>query len=329
MTQLVGLDHEEAAAGGEADRFEMMPLAETRTPPLSPPAGPPPASRGGGGPALLRAPLEGLARVVVEHQWAHAGLWHVEFGTLSTPMMLLEKYVVALNVGGPVQEEIWIDGQPWMGRINRPRAVSLMPAGVPHAMRSTGRGERVLVGIAPEFVASVRPSTEARALGYLPPAEIPAARNLVLALLELARAPSLDDALAADCALVALIHAIAGHDGREPPIRGVSLTGPKLRRVMEFISANLDRPLSLETLSRIVGMDVYRFARAFKQSTGTSPHRYLLQLRVARAKELLRDGDRPIADVALRTGFATQSHFSVTFRRITGMTPRSYRDGLA
>ena len=74
-------------------------------------------------------------------------------------------------------------------------------------------------------------------------------------------------------------------------------------------------------------MDLYRFARAFKQSTGSSPHRYVLEARIARAKELLRNRAMPITEVAMRTGFATPSHFSVTFRRITSVTPRAFRGG--
>jgi AraC family transcriptional regulator len=73
---------------------------------------------------------------------------------------------------------------------------------------------------------------------------------------------------------------------------------------------------------------VFRFMREFKQSTGLSPHRYILEARIARAKELLGNRALSITDVALQTGFATPSHFSVTFRRIANATPRDYRSGL-
>ena len=72
-------------------------------------------------------------------------------------------------------------------------------------------------------------------------------------------------------------------------------------------------------------MDLYRFARAFKQATGSSPHSYLVEARITRAKELLCKSSVSITEVALRSGFASSSHFSVTFRRVTGLTPREFR----
>ena len=107
-----------------------------------------------------------------------------------------------------------------------------------------------------------------------------------------------------------------------------SLPSPTLGRVLEFVARHLDKPLSLERLAAVAGMDLFRFARAFKQSTGSSPHRYLLEARITRAKELLRDRTISITEIALRTGFATPSHFSVTFRRITSLAPRAFRDGV-
>jgi AraC family transcriptional regulator len=63
----------------------------------------------------------------------------------------------------------------------------------------------------------------------------------------------------------------------------------------------------------------------FKQSTGLSPHQYLLQQRVRRAKELLAGPRRRIAEVSQELGFANQSHFATSFRVLVGMTPREYQ----
>ena len=67
------------------------------------------------------------------------------------------------------------------------------------------------------------------------------------------------------------------------------------------------------------------FARAFKQSVGTPPHRWLLLQRVLRAKSLLRDADRPLADIAIACGFADQSHFTRVFTHIVGTSPGAWR----
>jgi len=62
-----------------------------------------------------------------------------------------------------------------------------------------------------------------------------------------------------------------------------------------------------------------------KQSTGIAPHRYVIHCRVKRAMALLRETELPIAEVAHRVGFASPSHFSVVFHKVSGVTPRQYR----
>ena len=73
-------------------------------------------------------------------------------------------------------------------------------------------------------------------------------------------------------------------------------------------------------------MSQYRFARAFKQSTGIPPHQYLLSQRIERAKKLLALTQLQIADISYHLGFASQSHFTATFRRFTKVTPKAYRN---
>jgi len=74
-------------------------------------------------------------------------------------------------------------------------------------------------------------------------------------------------------------------------------------------------------------MSAYHFARMFKDSTGYSPHQYIVQCRVNRAKELLVDTKLPITDVAFEVGYRTQSHFTTAFGRLAGMTPAAFRAG--
>jgi len=107
---------------------------------------------------------------------------------------------------------------------------------------------------------------------------------------------------------------------------GMSAT--KLRRVKDFISENYHTDLRLEVLANVAGMSRFHFSREFKRSTGTTPHQYLIKLRVERAKELLATPNLPLTEVGLRAGFSHQSHFTRLFRRITGTTPSSYRNNI-
>jgi AraC family transcriptional regulator len=101
----------------------------------------------------------------------------------------------------------------------------------------------------------------------------------------------------------------------------------RLRRVTQYIHDNLHRKLRLAELSAQVHMSPYHFARLFKRSTGTPPHRFVLRRRIDRATTLLTSGELSIGEVARVVGFQTPSHFTTVFRRIAGVTPSVYRIG--
>ncbi len=102
---------------------------------------------------------------------------------------------------------------------------------------------------------------------------------------------------------------------------------PRMRHVREVIESALDEDLSLERLAREAGIGAHAFSAAFTRAFGETPHRYVLNRRIERAKALLRDTAIPVAEIALQTGFASQSHLASAFRRIVGATPGAYRRG--
>jgi AraC family transcriptional regulator len=85
--------------------------------------------------------------------------------------------------------------------------------------------------------------------------------------------------------------------------------------------------LTLEAIAQHLNMSVYHFCDLFKQSVGIAPYKYVLQQRVERAKLLLKDKERAIVDIALECGFANQTHLNRHFRKFTGITPKTYRNG--
>src|SRR5437870_6882446 len=104
---------------------------------------------------------------------------------------------------------------------------------------------------------------------------------------------------------------------------GGELPAYRVRRVAQYIRENLRRELRLAELSAVVHMSPYHFARLFKRSTGVPPHRFLIRRRIDEARALLAARTVPIGAIARLVGFRTPSHFTTTFRRITGMTPRT------
>jgi AraC family transcriptional regulator len=99
----------------------------------------------------------------------------------------------------------------------------------------------------------------------------------------------------------------------------------RLRRIVDYIHANLAEDNSLEALANLAHVSPFHFCRSFKQSTGLSPHRYILRLRIEEAQRLLNKSTLAISDVAKRLGFSDQSHFTMVFRKIVGTTPARWR----
>jgi AraC family transcriptional regulator len=97
------------------------------------------------------------------------------------------------------------------------------------------------------------------------------------------------------------------------------------RRARELIDARLAENLSLAEVAAACGLSVAQFARAFKRSLGVPPHQFLIERRVERARELLLHTGLPLADVAVRCGFADQSHFTKVFHRKVGTSPGYFR----
>src|SRR6185295_15014747 len=93
-------------------------------------------------------------------------------------------------------------------------------------------------------------------------------------------------------------------------LRQSGLPGYKLRQAVDFIQAHIDQPIHLKQLAASVALSPFHFHRQFKKAMGMTPHQYIVQLQIDRAKKLLSNSDMPLAAVAAQVGFADQSHFS-------------------
>lgn|GEM_PF-1323167 len=103
------------------------------------------------------------------------------------------------------------------------------------------------------------------------------------------------------------------------------LAGWQERRAIAFMQERLDQSFPVAAVAEACGLSVNHFSRAFRRSLGKPPHRWLLDQRIEKARELLRDESLPLADIALACGFAEQSHFTRVFARIAGMPPGAWR----
>ncbi|WP_322326199.1 AraC family transcriptional regulator [Cypionkella sp.] len=113
---------------------------------------------------------------------------------------------------------------------------------------------------------------------------------------------------------------------RTEPLRG-GLTPHQMRRVTDFMQANLHRRVSVSELAAQIGLSESWFARAFKHSNGETPHGWQQSLRITAAKAMLGRDDAALVEIAAATGFADQAHMTRAFRIVTGTTPAAWRRG--
>jgi AraC family transcriptional regulator len=129
-----------------------------------------------------------------------------------------------------------------------------------------------------------------------------------------------------------LTHTLLAHIVRHYSVAGskpiqmkAGLSARKLALVIDYINDNLSEELSLEALADLVGISPSYFMTLFKKSTGLAPHQYIITHRIAKAKMLLTHTKLSIAEVAVNTGFADQSHLTRLMRRHIGLTPKILR----
>jgi AraC family transcriptional regulator len=134
------------------------------------------------------------------------------------------------------------------------------------------------------------------------------------------------DSVTTTLASYLLRHYSAAYDVLENSTGGLAPSA--LRRSIEFIQAHLEDNLRLSDLANEAKISSSHFIRSFRQSTGKTPYQFLLHQRIERARSLMRDHRTSLTEVALASGFADQHHLARVFRRITGVTPSSYRPSL-
>ncbi|MEI8299236.1 MAG: AraC family transcriptional regulator [Pseudomonadota bacterium] len=223
----------------------------------------------------------------------------------------------------------------WSGRSLRGRSLPgnamLMAAGQDSSWHCSTAMDELQVFLDPDVVNEVATEIGVPSYDLIEGVGIvdPVIREISLQLLAEIENPGIGTRLFGDTmARTLALHLLRRHStaAASAPPRRIDMTARQLRAATDFIESQLDQDLSLESISAASAMSPFRFARAFKKATGQSPLQYVIHRRIDRAKELLRSGDRDLADIANLVGFSTQSHFTAVFRRRCGTTPKRYRD---
>ena len=250
----------------------------------------------------------------------------------------LPEHLVMVNLGRPYRLEERLDGRVY--RTSGVRGdVALVPAGTPVEFRSPSpegqKVESLAISLAPAFVRRVAEEAEVdpdgvELIGTLGGRDPEIERIAASLLSELEDSSPFGDLYTDALANLLAVHLLRDHSslGFRRDHRtgaGAGLSAAALRRVTDYVEENLAEGLTLAEISAVAHMSPFHFSRLFKASTGLSPHRYVVDRRVERAKCLLQKTGLPLHEVARLAGFTDQSYLAKHFRRQLGVTPRRFR----
>jgi AraC family transcriptional regulator len=250
------------------------------------------------------------------------------------PKICASHHIVCLPIKRP--EVIEVVSEEYYQTAHRPEAhgvIELYPANAAYQVRWVGETEFVHCYLDPKYLANT-----AYQAGYSSCVEIllhfvqhdPLIYEIGLALKKVLETHQSNRLYIESLTTALSAHILQHYSIQRPNLNRYvgRLSQSKLQQVIDYISDRLDQNLSLVDLAAVVQMSTHHFARSFKASTGTTPHQYVVQRRIEKAKQLLMQWDLMIADVCQAVGFHNQSNFTTTFRKLVGVTPRQYRQSL-
>lgn len=247
----------------------------------------------------------------------------------------LENHCIIIQTGPAVQLSAQIDGHSF-DRCVQPGEITIVPAGLPSQWRrkDAGVNDTLHLYLHPHFVRTTAASCDLNhgQISIEPQLGVSDEHihHIGMSLLcELKEANVVGRLYADSLATVLAMQLVRRYSYlKDVNMSRGGMAPRRLRKAIEFINDNLDKEqtVALAAVAEAVGMSYFHFSRAFKQSMGVSPNVYMIEQRIGRAKRLLSETDLPIAEIALRVGFASQSHFTTTFRRLAWTTPKAFRE---
>jgi AraC family transcriptional regulator len=272
--------------------------------------------------------------LLTSHQagWDNIHLVYHHLPYAEVPESCHPTHTIALGLGATVRRERWVDDCYHSEMLHR-GSVAILPAGVTHRANVSQPLEFMLVGIEPKFFTKVAQEWCNPDCTQLIPRFADQQDSLLLQLGLTLKAELEQGCLSGKLYIDSIsqlltVHLLKTYSNNRPLIKSYSnpLPNRTLQSVIDYIQANLDREIPLTQLAQIARVNHYYFCTLFKKSTGLSPHRYILQQRIERAKKLLKNSQNTIVDIAFQCGFANQSHFTKRFHELTGLTPKVYRN---
>lgn len=281
--------------------------------------------------ALVTRTRGGFPLAVTEILYDAAG-----FG-MSDPLPPGDAYLVALHLAEVRRNEIWHDGQLSQARPAAPGDLSFYDlqrrpiAGItdPFHLLAFYVPRGALAELSDDLGGKVRSDFECSSSAA---ASDPIVASLGQSLMPFLAIGVATNQLYVDHVFLALrSHLAVTYGGVKPPntLNRGGLAPWQRRRAVDLLVDGLTDGVRLDTLSEACSLSSSAFLRAFRKTMGLAPHQWLMARRVERAQELIREGDQPLSEIALSSGFSDQSHLTRVFSQQMGVSPGAWRRTLA
>jgi AraC family transcriptional regulator len=282
-------------------------------------------------------PGNALCQVVLSSagtKWNDVVLEQHDFLSIELADVMYKRHVVVINIGHPITCEFKKKGR-FRRALKEKDAISFFPSCQPFFLRLKLErdvfGAFIRLGLDPIFVSRIAEGMELDSdrielVEQRRETDL-ALRHIALALRAGVQTGDAGDRMYAEALSTALaVHLLREYGATRPKLkrRYGGLPGEKLVRAVEYIQDQLDTDLTVSGIAQAVCMSPYHFMRLFKESTGQSPHQYVIQARVRKAKELLATGKLTISEAAYHVGFVDQSHLTRHFKSVFGMPPKTF-----
>jgi AraC family transcriptional regulator len=266
--------------------------------------------------------------------WKNIHLAHYQLPAIELPETTGLQHLISLpSWKQPTEVEIVADGRRHLLQHDSTKVgcIEMLAAYTPLKVRASQAAETTHCYLAPAFLAhaayeSANPEQVELKLVLSTPD--PLISQIILALRTVLETDATNSCFYAESMATALAaHLLRNYSTCKHtlPEYEDGLPKYKLKQALEYMNVHLNENMSLETIADELGISQYYFCRLFKQSTGMTPHAYLIQQRVERSKQLLKQRELTINEIAIACGFANPSHFAKHFRNHTGISPKEFR----
>ena len=269
-----------------------------------------------------------------ECDWDSIYLEYHHQSSTHTPKIYNSNHLVGINLNpNAVEAQLNLNGEFDQKIYHQQGMVTLKPKGAYYQYATAEANQFIMLEIEPELVDKIAANWVNPDVTQLVPHFASQGDRLLLelavALKNEIKSGCIGGKVYSDSITTALVaHLIRNYANFTPqPLKEYRGLAPKqLDNVIDYIQTYLEHSLGLAELAQLSNLSPFYFSRLFKESTGVTPYQYISKLRMERAKQLLKNTDIAIAEIALQCGYSSQSSFSTAFLKATNVTPKTYRD---